>query len=64
MGSLDSTSVAPSRPPRMVLISAAAAVTMGTSVRESRGRTIDSRITPRRMPASAPGVPGVVAWLA
>ena len=25
---------------------------------------MDSRMIPRRMPASAPGVPGICAWLA
>ena len=60
-GSDDSTSVAPSRPLRIVLISLAAAVTIGSSVFEPGARTIDSRTTPMRMPASAPGVPGVFA---
>ena len=63
-GSVDSTSVAPSRPPRMVLISWAAAVTIGSSVFEPRGYTMDSRMIPRRMPFSAPGAPDIVAWLA
>ena len=63
-GSDDSTSVAPSRPPRIVLISLAAAVTIGSSVFEPGGYTIDSRTMPMRMPASAPGVPDVLAWLA
>ena len=63
-GSDDSTSVAPSRPPRIVLISLAAAVTIGSSVFEPGGYTMDSRTMPRRMPVSEPGVPGIAAWLA
>ena len=48
----------------MVLISFAAAVTIGSSVFEPGGTSIDSRMTPRRMPLSAPGAPDIVAWLA
>ena len=63
-GSEDSTRVAPNRAPSMALISAAAAVTIGCSVFEPGGITIDSRMMPRRSPASAPGAPREVAWAA
>ena len=63
-GSDDSTSVAPSRSPRIALISRAAAVTIGSSVFEPGGYTMDSRTMPRRTPWSAPGAPGIRAWLA
>jgi hypothetical protein len=63
-GSVDSTSVAPSVPPRTDLISRAAAAAIGCSVREPGGWTMDSRITPMRTPARAPGVPAIAAWLA
>ena len=56
-GSVDSTSVAPSLLPRIVLISWAAAVTIGSSALAPRGYTIDSRMIPRRMPLSVPGFP-------
>ena len=63
-GSDDSTSVAPSQSPRIVLISLAAAVMIGSSAFDPGAHTMDSRMIPRRMPASAPGVPGICAWLA
>ena len=63
-GSDDSTSVAPSLSPRIVLISLAAAVMIGSSAFDPGAHTMDSRMIPRRMPASAPGVPGICAWLA
>src|SRR6185312_3707523 len=63
-GSDDSTSVAFSVSPSIVLISLAAAVAIGSSVFEPGGYTMDSRTMPRRMPVSAPGVPGIRAWLA
>ena len=53
-GSDDSTSVAPSLPPSTLLISRAAAVTIGSSVLEPGGISIDSRMMPSRMPLSAP----------
>src|SRR6516225_8659436 len=63
-GSEDSTRAAPSLSPRIVLISTAAAVQIGR-VAFSPGRTsIDSRITPIRMPTSEPGAPDTVVWLA
>ncbi len=40
------------------MISLAAAVTIGTSAFDPGAHTMDSRMIPRRMPASAPGVPG------
>ena len=63
-GSADSTSVAPSRPASIALISAAAAVTMGST---SFGPgSMDSRTTPIRRPASDPAVdpavPGALTW--
>ena len=62
-GSEDSTKVAPSLSPRIVLISAAAAVQIGT-VAFSPGRiSIDSRMTPMRMPVSEPRA-GTLVWLA
>ena len=63
-GSDDSTSVAPRCPPSIVLISRAAALTMGSSVLDPRACTIDSRTIPMRTPWSAPGVPADRAWLA
>ena len=60
-GSDDSTSVAPNRPPSIVLISRAAAVTIGSSVFDPGAYTIDSRTMPMRTPSSAPGVPDIVA---
>ena len=63
-GSPDSTSVAPSCSPSTVLISFAAASTIGSSVFEPGGSSIDSRMTPSRMPLSAPGAPAALAWLA
>ena len=56
-GSDDSTSVAPSRSPSTVLISRAAAVTIGSSVFEPGRTSMDSRMTPSRTPSSAPGAP-------
>jgi hypothetical protein len=63
-GSDDSTSVAPSRSPRIALISLAAAVTIGPSAFEPGAYTMDSRTIPRRMPTSVPGAPGICAWFA
>ena len=62
-GSEDSTSVAPSLPPRTVLISFAAAVVIGTAAFVP-GFSIDSRTIPIRMPLSAPGAPDAFAWSA
>jgi len=44
------------------LISLAAAVTIGSSVFEPGRISIDSRITPSRMPLSAPAAPDPRAW--
>ena len=63
-GSDDSTRVAPSFRPSTDLISAAAAVAIGAGALASGGVSIDSRMTPMRMPASEPGAPDIIAWLA
>ena len=62
-GSEDSTSLAPSLPPRTVLISFAAAVVIGSAAFVP-GFSIDSRTMPMRMPFNAPGAPDAPAWLA
>ena len=61
-GSVDSTSVAPNVPPSTDLISWAAALTMGTSAMEPGGYTMDSRITPIRVPFSVPEAPESLMW--
>ena len=61
-GSVDSTRVAPSVPPRTDLISWAAALTIGTSAMEPCGYTMDSRMTPMRVPLSVPEAPESLMW--
>ena len=39
-------------------------MTIGSSAFEPAGYTMDSRTMPMRMPSSAPGAPGILAWLA